>query len=132
MSSGQTFGGGGIIGFEPPVEKPSILLYKKKNHYNEWEFTYSPLSDQKTIAGGGNVGGTPAGSMGDGSSSGFGNSSFGGSNSGFGSSGSGFGNSGSSFGGSSGSSFGGNSGSSFGSSSPGPSTGSGTPSSPQQ
>ena len=26
--------------------KQSILVYKKKNHYNEWEFLYSPLSEQ--------------------------------------------------------------------------------------
>jgi type II secretory pathway pseudopilin PulG len=62
LSSNQTYGGGGIIGFSPGSEKQSILTYKKKNHYNEWEFTYSPLSDQKMI-GGGNQGtiGQPAG-----------------------------------------------------------------------
>ena len=61
--SGQTFGGGGIIGFSPQSPKQSILLYKKKNHYNEWEFLYSPLMDQRTMAGG-NAGtvGQPAGS----------------------------------------------------------------------
>lgn len=51
-NSGQTFGGGGIIGFSPQSPKQSILVYKKKNHYNEWEFLYSPLSDQKTMSGG--------------------------------------------------------------------------------
>jgi type II secretory pathway pseudopilin PulG len=54
-SSGPTFGGAGVIGFEPASPKQSILVYKKKNHYNEWEFTYDPLSDMKTI-GGGNTG----------------------------------------------------------------------------
>ena len=54
-SSALTFGGAGIIGFEPASPKQSILVYKKKNHYNEWEFTYDPLSDMKTI-GGGNTG----------------------------------------------------------------------------
>ena len=44
--SGQTFGGGGIIGFSPASAKVSILVHKKKTHYNEWEFLYSPLSDQ--------------------------------------------------------------------------------------
>jgi type II secretory pathway pseudopilin PulG len=44
--SGQTFGGGGIIGFSPNSPKQSILVYKKKNHYNQWEFVYDPLSDQ--------------------------------------------------------------------------------------
>ena len=51
-SGAPTFGGAGIIGFEPASPKQSILVYKKKNHYNEWEFTYDPLSDMKTIAGG--------------------------------------------------------------------------------
>ena len=62
-TSGQTFGGGGIIGFSPQSPKQSILVYKKKNHYNEWEFLYSPLMDQQTMSGG-NTGtvGQPAGS----------------------------------------------------------------------
>jgi type II secretory pathway pseudopilin PulG len=47
--SGQTFGGVGIIGFSPNSPKQSILVYKKKNHYNEWEFVYDPLSDMTTI-----------------------------------------------------------------------------------
>jgi len=51
-SNGQTFGGAGIIGFSPTSPKQSILVYKKKNHYNEWEFLYDPLSDQMTISGG--------------------------------------------------------------------------------
>jgi type II secretory pathway pseudopilin PulG len=46
--AGQTFGGGGIIGFSPASPKPSILSYKKMNNYNEWEFLYSPLAD-KTV-----------------------------------------------------------------------------------
>ena len=45
-AGGQTFGGAGIVGFSPASPKDSILVYKKKNHYQEWEFTYSPLSDQ--------------------------------------------------------------------------------------
>ena len=82
--SGQTFGGAGIIGFEPASAKQSILIYKKKQHYNEWEFTYDPISDMQTM-GGGNTGAagqpagsttTPAGSSAFGSSS-FGSSSFG-------------------------------------------------------
>jgi type II secretory pathway pseudopilin PulG len=51
-TSGQTFGGAGIIGFSPQSPKQSLYVYKKKNHYNEWEFLYSPLSDQPTMAGG--------------------------------------------------------------------------------
>jgi hypothetical protein len=46
--TGQTFGGGGIIGFSPGSPRQSILVYKKKNHYNEWEFTYDPLADRQT------------------------------------------------------------------------------------
>jgi type II secretory pathway pseudopilin PulG len=49
--TGQTFGGAGIIGFSPGSPRQSILLYKKKNHYNEWEFVYDPLADQVTISG---------------------------------------------------------------------------------
>jgi type II secretory pathway pseudopilin PulG len=51
-SSGQTFGGAGIIGFSPGSAKQSILVYKKKNHYNEWEFTYDPISEMQMMAGG--------------------------------------------------------------------------------
>jgi type II secretory pathway pseudopilin PulG len=51
-TSGQTFGGAGIIGFSPQSPKQSLYVYKKKNHYNEWEFLYSPLSEQQTMTGG--------------------------------------------------------------------------------
>ncbi len=62
--SGQTFGGAGIIGFEPGSSKQSILIWKKKDHYNEWEFTYDPIMDMRTVSGG-NTGtiGQPASSM---------------------------------------------------------------------
>lgn len=62
---GQQFGGGGIIGFSPASPKKSILTYKKKDHYNQWEFTYSPLMDQQMMSGG-NAGtvGQPAGGTG--------------------------------------------------------------------
>ena len=61
--NGQTFGGAGIIGFSPQSPKQSIYIYKKKNHYNEWEFLYSPMIDQQQLTGG-NTGmvGQPAGS----------------------------------------------------------------------
>jgi hypothetical protein len=91
--SGQTFGGAGIIGFSPGSPKQSILVYKKKNHYNEWEFTYDPLSEMQAMPGG-NTGtiGQPASSTSNPvGSSPFGNSSFGSSsfgNSGIGGSGS--------------------------------------------
>ncbi len=68
---GQTFGGGGIIGFSPASPKQSILVYKKKNHYNEWEFLYSPQSDQKANATG-ITGGTGIGSGGIGGTGGIG------------------------------------------------------------
>jgi type II secretory pathway pseudopilin PulG len=60
--TGQTFGGAGIIGFSPGSPKQSILLYKKKNHYNEWEFVYDPLADQVTISGNTGSIGQPASS----------------------------------------------------------------------
>ena len=86
--TGQTFGGAGIIGFSPASPKQSVLVYKKKNHYNEWEFTYDPLSDMQTMSGGntGTVGqpaastSSPAGSSSFGSST-FGSSTFGSSSS---------------------------------------------------
>jgi type II secretory pathway pseudopilin PulG len=49
--SGPTFGGAGIVGFSPASPKQSILVYKKKNHYNEWEFTYSPISEMSMMGG---------------------------------------------------------------------------------
>ena len=54
--SGQTFGGAGIIGFSPGSAKQSIYVYKKKNHYNEWEFTYDPAQERMMLGGGGNNG----------------------------------------------------------------------------
>jgi type II secretory pathway pseudopilin PulG len=50
--TGQTFGGAGIIGFSPNSPKQSILIYKKKNHYNEWEFVYDPRAEQMQGGGG--------------------------------------------------------------------------------
>jgi type II secretory pathway pseudopilin PulG len=60
--SGQTFGGAGIIGFSPASPRVSILIYKKKNHYNEWEFVYDPLTDMRTVSGNTGTIGQPAGS----------------------------------------------------------------------
>lgn len=50
-AAGQTFGGAGIIGFSPNSPKSSILVYKKKKHYNEWEFVYDPITEQQGIPG---------------------------------------------------------------------------------
>jgi type II secretory pathway pseudopilin PulG len=60
--TGKTFGGAGIIGFSPNSPKQSIMVYKKKNHYNEWEFVYDPITEQ--LMSGGNTGtiGQPASS----------------------------------------------------------------------
>jgi type II secretory pathway pseudopilin PulG len=87
--NGQTFGGGPIMGFSPNSPKQSILVYRKKNHYNEWEFTYDPLAEQ--MMQGGNIGTvgqpvsgstTPVGSSSPGSSFTLGGSSSSGTNSG--------------------------------------------------
>ena len=40
------------MGFSPNSPKQSILVYKKKNHYNEWEFLYDPIADQMMMQGG--------------------------------------------------------------------------------
>ena len=63
-TTGQTFGGAGIIGFSPNSPKPSLLVYKKKTHYNEWEFVYDPITDRTMVgSGGAGAGGQSAGSM---------------------------------------------------------------------
>jgi type II secretory pathway pseudopilin PulG len=61
---GQTFGGAGMIGVSPASPKQSILVYKTKDHYNEWEFTYDPIMDRRMMTGG-NTGtiGQPAGNQ---------------------------------------------------------------------
>ncbi len=91
--AGQTFGGAGIIGFEPASSKQSILVYKKKNHYNEWEFTYDPISDTPVMAGGSTGLGGQQGSS---TTAPAGSNSFGNTGSSFGNTGSSFGNTGSS------------------------------------
>ena len=49
---GQTFGGMGFMGVSPNSPKQSILVYKKMNHYNGWEFVYDPRADQMMQPGG--------------------------------------------------------------------------------
>ena len=91
---GQAFGGLGIIGFSPASNKQSILVYKTKSHYNEWEFVYDPRADFSVIGGGGPGSVQPVPIQGNGNApgtnfggSGFGNSGIGGTGSGgFGSS----------------------------------------------
>lgn len=48
--SGQAFGGAGIIGVEPTSSRQSIIVYKNKDRYNEWEFTYDPLNDMTLVS----------------------------------------------------------------------------------
>ena len=46
-SPGMPMGtGAGIMGFSPAADKDSILIYKTKTHYTEWEFVYDPASDR--------------------------------------------------------------------------------------
>jgi len=115
-TTGQTFGGAGIIGFSPNSPKQSILIYKTKTKYDEWEFVYDPIIEQRTIQ----TGATGLGGQSSGTNSTFGNQS------------------GTSFGNQSGSSFGttgfgssGSGSSGFGSSS-GSGQGSGSGSTPSQ
>ena len=80
IGSGQTFGGGGIVGVSSGSKKSSIREYKKQKHYNEWEFVYDPASELNGMAGAGGAGQQPGnpnqngtfGSGGFGSSSGSG------------------------------------------------------------
>ncbi|HWT65532.1 MAG TPA: hypothetical protein VN151_05420, partial [Terracidiphilus sp.] len=37
----------------PGKQAQSILLYKKKDHFNEWEFLYSPAADKIMTFGSG-------------------------------------------------------------------------------
>jgi type II secretory pathway pseudopilin PulG len=63
---GQTYGGGPIMGFSPNSPKKSIMIYKTKSHYNEWEFVYDPIAEQMLANGGmayGMAGGVPGGGM---------------------------------------------------------------------
>jgi len=62
-SNGPTFGGAGIIGFSPASSKQSILVFKKKNHYNEWEFTYDPQADTSMRSGNGGLTPTAGGNV---------------------------------------------------------------------
>ncbi len=56
-SSGErnapAFGGQGIIGFSIPSDRTSIVVYKKQNHYNMWEFVYDPIQDLRSGSAGG-------------------------------------------------------------------------------
>jgi hypothetical protein len=43
--TGQTFGGGGILGVASATKKKTIREFCKKNHYNDWKFLYDPSTD---------------------------------------------------------------------------------------
>ena len=49
-ASGQptsgTFGGTPIVGVASVSKSESIRVFNKKNHYNEWQFVYDPMSDR--------------------------------------------------------------------------------------
>jgi type II secretory pathway pseudopilin PulG len=64
--AGQTFGGGGIIGVESTNPKLGILIWKKKTHFNEWEFWYDPNADRMMVSNNAGAIGTPAGAAGNG------------------------------------------------------------------
>src|ERR1700747_747368 len=44
--TGQSFGGGGVVGVATTNTQESIRIYNKKNHYNEWLFAYNPSQDR--------------------------------------------------------------------------------------
>lgn len=47
LSTGMpTIGGGALIGFAPGLDKDSIITYKTKSHYTQWEFVYDPIGDR--------------------------------------------------------------------------------------
>jgi type II secretory pathway pseudopilin PulG len=69
-NNGLTVGGLGIIGVESTSPKLAILEWKKKKHFNEWEFWYDPNADRVTISGNTGTIGQPAGSNGNGNSTG--------------------------------------------------------------
>jgi len=93
--TGPTMGGLGVMGFSPNSAKLSILVWHKKNHYNEWEFFYDPQADLTMLGGNAGAVGQPAGSTPVGTGPGVGNGPGGSS---FGNSPSSFGNSSNSFG----------------------------------
>jgi type II secretory pathway pseudopilin PulG len=83
FGAGPTLGGLGMMGVSPTSPKQSLLVWHKKNHYNEWEFFYDPQADLTLLGGNAGAIGQPAGSTpvgtGPGIGSGPGGSSFGGS-----------------------------------------------------
>jgi type II secretory pathway pseudopilin PulG len=50
-ATSTTLGGAPMMGVEPPMTKATILAYKLKTKYNEWEFAYWPAEDQAAASG---------------------------------------------------------------------------------
>jgi type II secretory pathway pseudopilin PulG len=48
-NAGPILGGAGIMGFSPAPDKESILVYKTKARYNQWEFVYDPITDRGSM-----------------------------------------------------------------------------------
>lgn len=42
----QVFGGGGIVGVVSLSKDKTIRVFNKKDHYNQWQFIYDPMSDR--------------------------------------------------------------------------------------
>jgi hypothetical protein len=42
----QVLGNSGMIGVSPSLEQSSILVYKTKTRYDQWEFVYDPAADR--------------------------------------------------------------------------------------
>jgi hypothetical protein len=51
--TGQTIGGGGIIGVASVSKKTGIKEFNDKNEYDEWYFVYDPRLEQSAAAFGG-------------------------------------------------------------------------------
>ena len=58
LGTGQTFGGGPIIGVAGTKNQASLKSWNDKNNYKDWEFYYDPRFD---VQGAGAVGGVPGG-----------------------------------------------------------------------
>jgi type II secretory pathway pseudopilin PulG len=69
--SGQTFGGGPLLGVASTSKAKTIRVFFTKNHYNDWFFIYLPMADVGGLLTGpidpsgqnGNVGGLTPGQM---------------------------------------------------------------------
>ena len=67
LGTGQTFGGGPIIGVTGTKNQASLKTWQDKNNYKDWEFYYDPRYDVQTAGAlGGVPGGSPGGQIGGG------------------------------------------------------------------